>query len=91
MTQRFFKKTGENYIEFFLDYWLKMPYKKKLIIILILVIIFSFYWYEYRPSHVRVLCDEYTKEYFHGNDYYRDSETWNRVFNSCLGSRGIEK
>lgn len=88
-------KCVEKFVDFLFElknYWNKFPVQKKFAFVsCFILLLFLFYWYEYRPSRIRIECDKYTSLYFENNELVRRSENWNRVYKSCLESRGLER
>ena len=77
-----------DYVNFVKFIWKSMSFRLKILILITIVLSFLFYWYEYRPSHIRKECASEIPGNIHIRPAY---EAWQRIFDACIKSKGLDK
>ena len=71
----------------------------KYIISIIFIIMGVFYWFQVRPTHIRIKCEKYVHTLYRMPEdpqlievvLSNRGEAYNYSYNSCLRSNGIDK
>ena len=74
---------GKNMANFLKDNWFKLA----ILIIIFVITGGSFYWFQWRPSQIRIECEDYVKGEIKGkNVSFSDASV---ILNFCIKSKGL--